>query len=117
MKRLLLFFAASLILTNSITPAQGIFFNTYVAPQTLRPSDPVSTALGVSGVAHRTGVWAPLFNPAGLAELSQIEFSFSHIPSAHSWIFPFKQQTAALGVPMPFGFAAGLTYLFVDRDL
>ena len=87
----------------------------YIKPQFLRPNDPVSVAMGLTGTAYRTSASAPLSNPAGLAKLDRLELSFSHIPS-HNLFGEnlYNQEAVAVGLPLPAGFALGFHFFYLN---
>jgi len=94
-------------------------FEPYVIPQMLRPGDPNSVALGITGVAYRTGVLSPFSNPAGLADLEHFELCYSHSPSIEYCLFekPVKignQETFALAIPLPSGYTIGANFLYMN---
>ncbi|MEZ4763307.1 MAG: hypothetical protein R3C26_08965 [Calditrichia bacterium] len=49
----------------------------YFIPQHLRPADPQMAAMGLTGVAHRTGVLAAYSNPAGIADVKDLQFAYT----------------------------------------
>jgi len=100
---------------QSFTKYPVVSLPEYIKPQFLRPNDPVSVALGLTGTAYRTGASAPLSNPAGLAELDRLELSFSHIPSYNIFgLDLYNQEAVAVGLPLPAGFALGFHFFYLN---
>jgi len=94
-------------------------FEPYIIPQILRPGDPNSVALGMTGAAYRTGVLSPFSNPAGLADLNHMEFCFSYSPSIKHYLFeePFSignQETFALSIPLSSGYTIGASFFHMN---
>lgn len=69
-------------------------------PQILRPNDPQSVALGLTGVSCREGLFSTYSNPAGL-KFDKFNLAFSHIPGSDSEISMINNQEAfAIGLPV-----------------
>lgn len=92
----------------------------YFIPQHLRPADPQMAAMGLTGVAHRTGVLAAYSNPAGLAKLDELKITYSRYPSRQYIIssirnmYAFGQHSFAFAVPVMKNFAIGTQYWDLD---
>lgn len=92
-------------------------FPVYVFPQLLRPNDPVVSSMGLTGTAYRTGVLAPLSNPAGLSGVNGFEISYSHVPFHHVFSDDLDRQNGfSAGVAFPDGFVMGFSYSSFAQD-
>lgn len=80
--------------------AQAPFGSLSAIAQILRPNDAPGIALGLTGAAHRTGLFSTYSNPAGL-QCEEFSLSFSHIPTASRFGgASFNQEAFGLGLPV-----------------
>ena len=103
---------AAVLLNATSVIAQS--YPDYFIPQHLRPADPQMAAMGLTGVAHRTGVLAAYSNPAGIADVKDLQFAYTrHHPILQYFTtdeYYTGQHTFSLAVPVTKFFTIGAYY-------
>lgn len=110
--RLVFAVLAAVLLNATSVVAQS--YPDYFIPQHLRPADPQMAAMGLTGVAHRTGVLAAYSNPAGIADVKDLQFAYTrHHPILQYFTtdeYYTGQHTFSLAVPVTKFFTIGAYY-------
>ena len=110
--RLLLLFSG----LNIQAPSAELLYPPYAVPFMIRPQDPVTAAMGLSGAAYRTGPLSTLTNPAGLSHSDITMLSGVHVPAQGQGLIPenrpqyLNQESIAAGHPFH-GFVIGGMFL------
>jgi len=119
MIRLRFLFPSLLLGMGLISATAELHYPPYVVPLMIRPQDPVTSAMGLTGVAYRSGSLAVLTNPAGLSFLYETELAGVHVPAQDQGLIPenrpqyLNQESVAIGHPFH-GFVLGGMFLYYN---
>lgn len=102
-----------LFLTNQNLSATFLPFSS--SHQIIRPGDPQSLSMGLTGVSYATGISSICSNSAGLSYTENMEIIYSHFPSIKRGnTSNYNKEMIGLSLPLIKNYVIGFQYLFIN---